>query len=411
MGNIHITVHPSPVLLPDGFEFVERKGLGHPDTLADYLAEYLSVCYSQYTLEHFGAILHHNFDKVGLMGGTAHVGFGKATLTSPIRVLLNGRASSVFGSEIIPVQPILSDACRHFFAEHFPMIDTERDLRLIYEVSSGGSPGAVVDTSASREGTRGHWFTPRALDDLPELKNTCCNDTSLGCAFYPHTILESLVLDLELYLNSADYKQLHPWVGSDIKIMAKRSGIHVALTIALPQIACYVSDLQDYHEHVEQARRDILTYCEQHSPYHVSLTINARDDYHRLELYLTMTGSSIETGDEGFVGRGNRIGGLITPGRPYSMEGICGKNPRYHTGKIYSVAAHEMAKRIYEETGVGTCVYLVGQSGQPLCDPWQSEITLDSPVAATRIQAIVDDVLAHMPHCTENLLQNVYRLC
>ena len=75
------------------YEFVERKGFGHPDTLADSLAENLSTQYSRYTLEKFGAILHHNFDKLGLLGGSSYVSFGKGYLVSPIKVLINGRVS------------------------------------------------------------------------------------------------------------------------------------------------------------------------------------------------------------------------------------------------------------------------------------------------------------------------------
>ena len=86
------------------FEVVERKGLGHPDTLADALAEYLSVNYSKYTLSKFGAILHHNFDKVGLLGGASFVRFGEGKITKPIRILLNGRASGRFADVIIPVR-------------------------------------------------------------------------------------------------------------------------------------------------------------------------------------------------------------------------------------------------------------------------------------------------------------------
>ncbi|MEJ8650769.1 methionine adenosyltransferase [Streptomyces sp. MS1.AVA.3] len=51
---------------PDATTIVERKGLGHPDTLADHLAERLSQIYSQYTASRFGAVLHHNFDKLAL---------------------------------------------------------------------------------------------------------------------------------------------------------------------------------------------------------------------------------------------------------------------------------------------------------------------------------------------------------
>ena len=69
-------------------EFVERKGKGHPDTLSDALAEELSINYSNYTLKRFGAVLHHNFDKVGLLGGASHVVFGEGYLTAPIKILL-----------------------------------------------------------------------------------------------------------------------------------------------------------------------------------------------------------------------------------------------------------------------------------------------------------------------------------
>jgi S-adenosylmethionine synthetase len=85
------------------YEFVERKGSGHPDTLSDALAEQLSVDYSNYTLKKFGAVLHHNFDKVGLLGGASSVRFGEGKLINPIRVLINGRASTKFGDIIIPV--------------------------------------------------------------------------------------------------------------------------------------------------------------------------------------------------------------------------------------------------------------------------------------------------------------------
>ena len=50
-------------------EVVECKGSGHPDTLCDAIAERVSVALCRYYLEHFGAILHHNVDKV-LLGHT-----------------------------------------------------------------------------------------------------------------------------------------------------------------------------------------------------------------------------------------------------------------------------------------------------------------------------------------------------
>ncbi|HLE67399.1 MAG TPA: methionine adenosyltransferase [Burkholderiales bacterium] len=51
---------PSPGSLP--FEIVERKGLGHPDTICDALVENLSTGLGRAYLERFGSILHHNVD-------------------------------------------------------------------------------------------------------------------------------------------------------------------------------------------------------------------------------------------------------------------------------------------------------------------------------------------------------------
>lgn len=97
-----------PSQLP--FEIVERKGIGHPDTLADHLAEHLSRTYSNYTKERFGAVLRHQFDKVTLMCGRCKVAFGEGELLEPIRVLLNGRASARLGDEEIPLREMLFEA-------------------------------------------------------------------------------------------------------------------------------------------------------------------------------------------------------------------------------------------------------------------------------------------------------------
>jgi S-adenosylmethionine synthetase len=78
---------------PGDATIVERKGWGHPDTLADHLAERLSRVYGRYTLERFGAVLHHNFDKLALLGGACEVRYGSGRMTAPARVLVNGRAA------------------------------------------------------------------------------------------------------------------------------------------------------------------------------------------------------------------------------------------------------------------------------------------------------------------------------
>ena len=392
------------------FEIVERKGKGHPDTLSDTLAEKLSNAYSKYTLAHFGAVLHHNFDKVGMMGGKCEVEFGHGKMIAPIRVLLNGRASSRFGDTKINVKEILINETRKFFNDNFPMLNFDTDVRILYEVSEGSSPGGVKGHKSKRH----RWFEPESLDDLNELKSLNCNDTSMGCSFYGYSILENIVYKLEQKLNSKEYKKTHKWLGSDIKIMGFREDDQVSITMCVPQLCTYVKNVTEYLDNKAQIIKEIKEFIYNLYPkIKLELYINTRDkvDENNTDLYLTFTGSSIEMGDEGFVGRGNRMGGLITPRRFYTMEGICGKNPIYHTGKMYSVASYIIAKLIYEQCGVNCSVEMIGQSGQPLSDPFKITIYTDKPVDFDICDKIASAVLDNFNEVSKGILNEKYPMC
>ena len=61
--------------------------------------------------------------------------------------------------------------------------------------------------------------------------------------------------------------------------------------------------------------------------------------------FITKTGTSLEMGDSGATGRGNRRNGLITPTKPMTLEAYYGKNPITHIGRTYQDLAIEMAKK------------------------------------------------------------------
>jgi S-adenosylmethionine synthetase len=399
------------LLLLDNFEVVERKGQGHPDTLADALGEELSIAYSKYTLEKFGVILHHNFDKVGLMGGCANVRFGGGIIEEPIRILLNGRASCSFDEEKIPVREIMEQVVFNFIKDKFPMLDVKKDIRLLYEVTTGSSPGRVEN----EKGYRHSWFTPKSISDLSELTFLACNDTSMGCSFAGHTITEKIVYELEYYLNSRTIKNKYPWIGNDIKIMAfSENDEKVNLTMAIPQISSYVQSMVEYKANVELLYSIITDFIANRWGRNIetSISINTRDKFvsNNIDVYLTYTGSSIEMGDEGFVGRGNRIGGLITPNRPYTMEGICGKNPVYHTGKMYSIASYEIAQQLKNKFNLDSNVFLIGQSGHSLARPWKTILQYNADIDKNIVEKIVYGVLDNFKYITERIISRQYIL-
>lgn len=392
------------------YEFVERKGQGHPDSLSDDLAEYLSSNYSRYTLDKFGVILHHNFDKVGLLGGASEVGFGYGRMVSPIRVLINGRASYKFGEENIDIKSLLIKWSKEFLTKKLPII--EDDLEIHYNLSTQSSPGKTEEDDNKNNSARNYWFEPRDKNDIPELQKLVSNDTSMGVGFYPFSRLENLVLSIENKLNSSEFKDENPWIGSDIKIMGFRMGDTFKITMCIPQLGAFVKSIDEYKNNLDICKSVINRIAQDVDINDLELNINTRDNYEKGEFYLTAIGSSIESGDEGLVGRGNRIQGIISPTRLMSMEGAAGKNPVYHIGKIYYIAAQKISESIYNEFGLKNEVALVSQSGRELLDPWIIHITIpDNSCNETELKNLIESEIKSIPEITKDLINLSIKIC
>jgi S-adenosylmethionine synthetase len=110
----------------------------------------------------------------------------------------------------------------------------------------------------------------------------------------------------------------------------------------------------------------------------VRVSVNAADDPAREILYLTVTGTSAEAGDDGEAGRGNRVNGLIAPGRPMTIESAAGKNPVSHVGKLYNLAAGLIAQELVEQVPAvreAHC-WLVSRIGNPISEPQIAHLRL-----------------------------------
>ncbi len=389
---------------------VERKGIGHPDTLSDHLAEHLSMVYSKHTLDKFGGILHHNFDKSGILGGKSKVEFGGGQMVSPIRVQINGRVSTSFGGLEIDFEELLTEAVHDFVKSRFGNLISDEMIDITFNISAASSPGHAKGNT-KRGSVRNRWFQPQSLEDLPERMNPFANDTSAGVSHAPFDAIEEFVLGLEKHI-TGDFKSKNPWVGTDVKIMGLRIRENAEVTLCIPQISRFVSSLEHYKENIATCYQMLAEYAAEHYNGDVRFSLNTRDDYERQELYLTATGSSIESGDEGLVGRGNRPNGIISLTNPMSMEGASGKNPVYHIGKIYSAAANKLAHAVHEYFGTPNHVLLVSQSGRPLTDPWVTAVTTFShvPPDLEELNNLVQTQLTDIPKLTDDFVRSGVRL-
>ncbi len=350
----NITVHrlTSSPMNERHIEYVERKGIGHPDSLMDGIVDNVSVELCKIYNEELGFTLHHNVDKGLIIGGASQVKFGSGKITKKIEVIVTGRATSEYDGKRFKVDNIAVDAAKEYLQRTVRFLDLDKEVSFDSKIAQGSADLSNI-FMRSRE-------APLA------------NDTSFGVGYAPLSELENIVLRTERYLNSKEYKAKRPAVGEDIKIMGLREGNKIHLTVAIAFVAKFIKDINEYIEYKSAVEDDIIKYAKRITSKEISLDINNGDSIGTNDVYITKSGLSCEAGDDGAVGRGNRVNGLITPFRYMSLEAAAGKNPISHVGKIYNVFANELADAIIKESGgdIEECgIAVLSQIGRRISDP------------------------------------------
>jgi S-adenosylmethionine synthetase len=368
-------------------EIVERKGKGHPDSLIDGASEAVSLGLCEYYLEQFGSILHHNVDKGILVGGRSDAKFGGGSVIAPIYMMVAGRATELVpyrGKTVeVPVEEIARKSIREFIKVTMRYLNPDEHMVIDTKIKQG-SPDLVA--VFMRKGA------------MP-----VSNDTSIGVGYAPLTPTESLVLGSEKLLNSPDFKKKYPEVGEDVKVMAMRRGRKLEMTVAaamvsskIPDASHYVSVIKDVSEQLEKLASG--------TNLNVNFKLNAADNPKHGDFYLTVTGTSAEQGDDGNTGRGNRVNGLISPMRQYSMEATAGKNPVNHTGKILNalsvLTAREIVKKI--PSVKESYVRILSRIGKPIDQPLiaSAAVVLED---GARISAVTGEIESIMNESLEDI--------
>ncbi len=385
-------IHETPIE-KQHIEIVERKGIGHPDSIADGIAEEVSRNLCRMYIKEFDRILHHNTDEVQIVGGQAEPKFGGGMVLEPIYILLVGRAVTQVGDKRLPYRTTALRTADDYLKEICPHLDPDNNVSLDCRIGQGS-----ID-----------------LREVYDTRKRLANDTSFGVSFAPLSETETTALEVERFINGKLKKKL-PEVGEDVKVMATRMENEIDLTIAAAMVDSLTPDADHYKSVIEELQNNVSDYVLSHTERDVKVMVNTADDYDRGVYYLTVTGLSMENGDDGSVGRGNRANGLITPFRPMSMEAAAGKNPVTHVGKIYNIASNMMANKIYDELKEDihdVYVRLVSQIGKPISEPQAASIQLVVPKANNdyrlhldTAKAVAEDVLDNLDNITKMILKD-----
>ena len=392
MRNITIEPIHGALIEERQFENVERKGIGHPDTMIDGIMEEVSRALCMEYLSVCGKILHHNVDKGLVVGGGTKVRFGGGEFTKPIDIILCGRASDEVNGRKIDVPAIAKEAAWKYLKENLRFLD-ESNTKLETRISTGSKD--LVDVF------------------LRAPKVPLANDTSFGVGYAPLSETERAVYETERLLNSKEYKTRVPAVGEDVKVMGLRTGDHISLVVAIAFVSRYVKSIDEYMKLKETVAKDVLANAKKYTTREVDVRVNTGDAHENNAVYLTVSGTSAEMGDDGEVGRGNRVNGLITPSRPMTLEAACGKNPVNHVGKIYSVLAFEIARDVVSlYPDIEQCnVTLLSEIGKPIDQPKNAGVSIylsdndEFTAKEAKVREVVDGWLAAATKITNSIVK------
>ena len=378
-------------------EIVERKGIGHPDSISDGIAESVSRALSQLYLDRVGKVLHYNTDETQIAAGRAAPRYGGGEVIEPIYILIVGRATKTYQQDgelvELPVDSTALAAAREYLDENIPELEYGTDV--VVDVKLGAGSGDLQDVFGEEE-----------------VQVPMANDTSYGVGHAPLTETETIVRDVERGING-EYAAEHPEIGPDVKIMGKREGDHIDITAAVAMVDAYIDSLEEYKQAVANVREYVTDLARERTDRSVNVDVNTADDYDAGSIYLTVTGTSAEQGDDGSVGRGNRANGLITPNRPMSMEATSGKNPVNHIGKIYNLLSTEIAQGVVDEVdGIRDLqVRLLSQIGRPIDEPHVADAQIvtaediDVDDIEDEVTEIVDEKLANVTDVTRSAIE------
>ncbi|WP_433358583.1 methionine adenosyltransferase [Streptosporangium sp. CA-115845] len=364
-------------------EVVERKGIGHPDTLADGIAELASIRYSQHCLQKVGGVLHHNLDKVAVLGGRAAFTDTDGIYDRPLRVVFGGRISTSFAGRPLPVREILHQAAIDHLRAALPGFDRVR-LEIRHE---------TTDSSKFP-----HWFAPRGLEDLPERPTAFSNDTAYLVGSSPRTMSETVALLAEAWFRR------HPWAGSDIKALVVRQGDAWTVTVCVPALAGHLATSAEFDDAVTHAAQELTAQLAGRLPGRVNVVCNTRGSRTGplSGQYFTLSGSAIDYGEDGLVGRGNARTGLISGAHLAGNEATFGKNPAYHVGKVGGWLADQAAQAVAAQ--FGPCrIGLLWRNGARYDQPASIEITAAGQMSASQAEAAVRTELARTDWLTDLL--------
>lgn len=389
-------------LNPDNlpFEVVERKFRGHPDSLADMIAQSFAQKYIFHAWDKFPELERRYFpnfsaDKVTLAGASSSFENTQITIKSPVHALLIGKITQNIGDVDMGVNDLFKSSIEDVMSTCLHTDTYKQHIeRQMYAVNLAG-----VDRGQ-------HFYNPQTVSDLITIlqNETYATSTVYVVAYAPLSVTEKLTIFLDNFTNSPEFADSFPAIGSDIKALVRRNGSEFDISLCLPVRPEITSTIDGYNSVVKSATETIevviLNYLKNSGLIYtnpkIRMHVNTKDT--ESKKYFAVWGTALSKGDIGAVGRGNRQQGFISGIRPSTGEAISGKNPYHFSGVIYQIVADNISNEIFIKTGLKNIVYVTANNGDSLKNPSLVDVLLESsnPSYKTIIDEIIHNTLNNL---------------
>ncbi|MFI6758834.1 methionine adenosyltransferase [Micromonospora sp. NPDC050417] len=230
------------------FDVAERKGIGHPDSLADLVADAFSQRYSSWCLREFGAIPNHWVDKVNLVGAAADVRFGGFDILKPADCYLFGKITDQVGETQVPIEEIF----REVVLEVLPAALGDSRILEHLRLHINNTRGTAVDHDP-------RFYRPDAARDISAVlaAESVANDTVVCVGTARQGLAADLAIRLERRLTNEGFRQIVPAAGTDVKVMVVRIGSALEVTAAVPFHPELVESWQAYRAALAEAQSTV----------------------------------------------------------------------------------------------------------------------------------------------------------
>ena len=137
MSNIFISEMCQPPMENQQVELVERKGIGHPDTMCDAIMEQVSIDLCKEYKAVFNRVLHHNIDKGMLIAGRSEPFPGGGRVLEMMRILFGDRATSRFDGKRVDVGGIAEEAAKKWIRHNLRFVNPGHHIIFQNELKEG----------------------------------------------------------------------------------------------------------------------------------------------------------------------------------------------------------------------------------------------------------------------------------